>query len=85
MEDVKILLSLLPVIFCAGGCNVDAYVGWEKLLIEELLFGKSKAILAHTDVFHLIMVVLGIPLYRFPIYPFFYNYIPTMLKLHLVF
>ena len=26
------------------------------------------------------MVVVGIPLYHFLIYPFFYNYIPTMLK-----
>ena len=59
---------------------VCTLVNWERLLMNELLFDKYKAILAFSDIFLVMMAVLGIPLYPFLIYPFLYNYIPTMLK-----
>ena len=80
VEDVKTVFRLLPVIFCAGGFCVGTYIGWENLSINEHLFEKSKGILLYSDIIQLMMAVLGIPLYHFLIYPFLYNYIPTMLK-----
>ena len=54
---------------------------WKKLLINVLLVEKSKGILAFSDIFHLMMVVLAILcIMHLLIYPFFYSYIPAMLK-----
>ena len=80
VEDVKTILRLLPVVICAGGCCVGAYVNWENLLIIEVPTEKFQTILAYSDMLYLMMVALGIPLYHFLIYPIFYNFIPTMLK-----
>ena len=80
VEDVKTVFRLLPIILCAGGCNVGVYIGWEKLITDDVLFDKCKDMLIYLTVFHLMVVVLGIPLYHLLLYPFFYNYIPRMLK-----
>ena len=76
VEDVKTVLRLLPIIFCTGGCNVGVYIGWEKLLIDSNLFDNCNDVLAYFNIFHLMMAVL----HHHLIYPFFYNYIPTMLQ-----
>ena len=57
----------------------DVSVGLN-LIEHQLLLGKPKAIFIYSNIFNLLTVVVGIPLYHFLIYPFFYNYIPTMLK-----
>ena len=81
VEDVKTFFRLLPVIFCAGGCCVGTCISWEKLLIAELLFSEKNArILACSDAIQLVLSVFGIPIYHLIIYPFFYNYVPTMLR-----
>ena len=60
--------------FWPGTCVVGECLIWEKFLIKERFFGRSKAILACSDIFHLMLVILRC----FFIYPFFQNYIPTM-------
>ena len=76
----KLKMSKLSLGYCAGGCFVGSYVSREKLLMDELLFEKYKPVLAYSDIFNLLMAVLGIPLYYLLFYPFLYNHIPTMLK-----
>ena len=80
VEDVKTVFRLFPVIFSTGGFCVGMYVYWETLLINEYPLKKTTPFLAYSHMFNLMVVVLGIPLYHFLIYPFFYNYIPTMLR-----
>ena len=80
VEDVKTFLRLIPVILCAGGCNVGTYTQWEDLLSGEQITTNYKAVLAYGDTLNLILAVLGIPLHHFSYILFFYSHIPTMQK-----
>ena len=80
VEDVKTVFRLIPIIVFAGGINVGLTTDWYKLLIELDQFENSRTFLAYIGMFQIVMVAVGIPLYHFLIYPFFYNYIPKMLN-----
>ena len=84
VEDVKTFLSLIPVILCAGGCNLGMYMNieWEAWFLDEQVHISTKhtTILACSDILNALMIILGVPLYHFLIYPLFYNHIPTMLR-----
>ena len=90
VEDVKTVLRLLPLILCFScygsawdiqwGAAADKNLSGEPLsiIINTSQNDLIEVILSYAAVF--VVAILFILLYRFFIYPCFYNYIPSMLK-----
>ena len=68
------------MIICAGGCDTGLFISWYKFLDDEGLFEDSELAIFYSHISQVIMFALGIHTSLPPIYPLFYNYIPTMVN-----
>ena len=80
VEDVKTVLRLIPLMTIS---DFVFTIAWEMLSIpRHLLPSKDKYLqcLVNDSVLPYITITILVPTYQFLIYPFFYKYIPSMLK-----
>ena len=80
VEDVKTVLRLIPLMtICATAYSIS----WERLAVSEHLLASKDVIwqcLQSDSLLPYITITILVPTYQFLIYPFFYKYIPSMLK-----
>ena len=80
VEDVKTLFKLVPVIIS----STAYFVVWQckpQALVNKSLFGWLNHSSAHgSTMLEGLLSLIGLPIYRFIIYPLFYNSIPSILR-----
>ena len=80
VEDVKVMFRLIPVILCAATITVPLCTKRRLTFTTKHSKWYNQSSLHSSIVLVGMMSVIGLPLYQFLIYPFFYNFIPSILQ-----
>ena len=80
VENVKTVLRMIPLMICIVGLGCADEVYWSIMKDPNPINSSFKSCFILNNTMKFMTPAFLIPLYQFLIYPFFYKYIPSMLK-----